>query len=318
MKKALLSIFSIFAFLVTVNAQVLYDNGPIVNAPGGGFGGADLSHLHSGLTTWGAGHALSTGFRVADEFTVPAGTTWNLDSIVFHAYQTGSGLTSTINHVNFAIWNGSPDMSTSSIIAGDTSTNRLINTTWSNIYRTNSTDFMNTDRPLMRNTTDASGIVLPSGTYWLAWQTGGTATSGPWVPEITITNQPVTGNALQYSPTTGLWSPLLDQNNPQGMPFIVYGTSITAVDELYMNGKVNVFPNPFTTSTYFSIDKTVVAGNSELAIHITNALGQTVHSITNITSQYVEFNRNELKNGIYFYELRNNEQVISIGKIMIN
>ncbi|MGI8893382.1 MAG: hypothetical protein ACR2GN_07965, partial [Bacteroidia bacterium] len=219
MKKSLLLLFAAMGTVFALSAQtILYDNGPLINAPGGGFGGADLSHLHSGLTTWGAGHAVSSGFRVADEFTVPAGASWFVDSIVFYAYQTSSGLTSTINEVNFAIWDGTPGDIGSNIIYGDTMTNKLISTSWSNIYRTNATDFTNTDRPVMRNVANASGLMLQSGTYWVDWQTGGTAPSGPWVPEITITNQPATGNALQYNPATQLYAALLDNNQPQGMP----------------------------------------------------------------------------------------------------
>src|SRR5512143_645082 len=53
--------------------QVLYNNGPIVTHPGGGAGGADASALQTalGMGTYGFGHAVSSGFRVADDFTVP-------------------------------------------------------------------------------------------------------------------------------------------------------------------------------------------------------------------------------------------------------
>ena len=63
------------------NAQLLYDNGPLVNQPGVGAGGADVSALHDGLNTLGAGHALSAGFRVADDFTIPAGETWTIEDV---------------------------------------------------------------------------------------------------------------------------------------------------------------------------------------------------------------------------------------------
>ncbi|MFZ1553126.1 MAG: hypothetical protein WAV53_17145, partial [Anaerolineae bacterium] len=85
-----------------VPGAILFDNGPLVTHPGGGFGGADASAVQTaiGLTIYGAGHQLSANNRVADDFTVPAGETWTINTVTFYAYQTGSTTTSTINHVN--------------------------------------------------------------------------------------------------------------------------------------------------------------------------------------------------------------------------
>ena len=92
-------------------AAVLYDNGPLVTHPGGGAGGADASALQTalGMTTYGFGHQVTANNRVADDFTVPAGG-WSIDDIVFFAYQTGSGQTSTITSVNYRIWDGVPGL----------------------------------------------------------------------------------------------------------------------------------------------------------------------------------------------------------------
>jgi hypothetical protein len=76
-------------------------------------------------------------------------------------------------------------------------------------------------------------LVLGPGTYWLDWQTGGSLTSGPWVPPISIEGQLTTGNARQFNGTT--WVDLLDNGFPQGLPFQVYGQVIPGV--------------PFTTVT---------------------------------------------------------------------
>ena len=61
---------------------VIFDNGPIVTHPGGGAGGADVSALQwsLGLTVWGFGPTVSAD-RVADDFTVPAGATWVIESV---------------------------------------------------------------------------------------------------------------------------------------------------------------------------------------------------------------------------------------------
>lgn len=208
-------------------AAVLYNNGPLVNCAGCGAGGADASALQTALlmSIYGFGHALSSGYRVADDFTVTDPNGWNITDIIFYAYQTGSGIASTINHVNLRIWDGPPGQGGSSIVFGDTATNRLQSTAWSNIYRVLDTDLLNTQRPVMADTT-AAAVFLGPGTYWLDWQTGGTLASGPWAPPITINGQTTTGNALQYDPGAGTWNPLLDSGTAtqQGLPFIINGS----------------------------------------------------------------------------------------------
>jgi len=201
----------------------LYDNGPLVNSPGTGAGGADESMLQNvslGMGTYGFGHQSLYGYRVADDFTVTGGG-WYVDTITFFAYQTGSGLVSTISAVNLQIWNGVPGAPGSVVVFGDTTTNRLVNTTWSGIYRVMETTSGNTDRPIMANTVKV-GVMLPPGTYWLDWQSDGTLSSGPWAPPVTINGQATTGNALQY---LGAWGAVLDNGTgtQQDFPFIIAG-----------------------------------------------------------------------------------------------
>jgi hypothetical protein len=205
---------------------VLYDNGPLVTNPGGGAGGNDASALQTalGMNSYGLGQALSSGYRIADDFTVPAGG-WQIDTITLFAYQTGSGTTSTINHVNLQIWNGRPGDAGATVVWGDTATNRLGSSIWSNIYRVTDTTLTNTDRPVMSDVVNV-GTALPAGTYWLDFQTGGTGASGPWAPPITILGQVTTGNAIQWDPSTSTWNPANDGGTltQQGFPFVIEGS----------------------------------------------------------------------------------------------
>jgi hypothetical protein len=214
-------------------AALLYDNGPQVTHPGGGAGGADASAVQTGLgnSTYGFGHAVSSGFRMADDFTVPAGG-WNVDTITFFAYQTGSTTASTINAVNVRIWDGPPNAG-GSVVWGDTTTNRLASSAWSNIYRVLDTALTNNQRPVMADVATI-GTFLPAGTYWVDWQTGGTLTSGPWAHPVTILGQTAKpgSNGLQYNPTTSTWGPAIDTGAAaqQDLPFIVEGTAGGSVD----------------------------------------------------------------------------------------
>lgn len=204
---------------------VLYDNGPLVTNPGAGAGGADASALQTALgnSTYGFGHAISSGYRMADDFTV-TGSGWNITTITFYAYQTGSTTTSTINNVNLRIWNGVPGVG--SIVFGDTATNRLASSSWSNIYRVLDTGLGDAARPIMADVVTVNTFLGP-GTYWVDWQTGGTLSSGPWAPPVTIAGQTQKpgSNGLQWDPTASIWNPAVDTGNStqQDFPFVVQG-----------------------------------------------------------------------------------------------
>lgn len=233
MKKSLLilSVAGLMAFQTAQAQTVIFDNGPVYDVLGGGAGGGNASTLHDGMSTYGAGHAVSTGFRMADDIVIPCGQEWVIDSLVFYAYQTGSGTTSSITGVNVRIWNGIPGAG-GSIIWGDSLTDVMITTEFDGGYRTG--DFTSTtcapatcvDRPIMRNAT-VIGQTLPSGTYWIDWQTDGSLASGPWAPPVNLgAGNTTTGNGLQYSPTTATWGAFGDGGTltPQGLPMLVVGT----------------------------------------------------------------------------------------------
>ena len=205
-------------------AAVLYDNGPLTTHPGGGFGGANASAVQTALVngTYGFGHQLSANNRVADDFTVPAGG-WYITTITFYAYQTGSTTTTTINHVNLRIWDGTPGAS--NIVFGDTATNRLAGSSFSNIYRVLDTGLLDTARPIMADVVTVN-TTLPAGTYWLDWQTGGTLTSGPWAPPVTILGQTGKPGANGMQSLAGAAFVAVTDVVPQDFPFVIEGNAV--------------------------------------------------------------------------------------------
>lgn len=209
--------------------SVLYDNGPFINSPGTGFAGADesmLQNLTLGMNILGVGHQYDNNNRIADDFTVSAAGGWDIDTITFYDYQTGSTTISPITHINLRIWNGKPGAG-GSVIWGDTTTNRMTGTGWSGAYRVTEDTSGNIDRPIMASMV-AVGLHLPQGTYWLDWQADGSATyTGPWAPPITINGSTTTGNAIQYLSSSGTWQDVLDEdgtNTQQGFPFVIQGS----------------------------------------------------------------------------------------------
>ena len=200
---------------------VLHDNGPLTTHPAA-CAGDDASRLQSvslGMNTLGFGHQFSLNYRVADDFTVPAGG-WQVDQVAFYAYQTGAGTTSPITGVYYQIWDGSPDNPGSTVVFGDLVTNRLLSTEYFHIQRDSESSNCANNRYLFRNLCSA-GVFLPAGTYWIEWMTDGSLSSGPWAPPITILGQTTTGNALQF---TGAWAPAQDSGTltQQGFPFVLF------------------------------------------------------------------------------------------------
>jgi|GEM_PF-1344800 len=248
---------------------VLYDNGPLVTHPGGGAGGADASALQTALllSTYGFGNQASAGNRVADDFTVTGGG-WFVDSMTFFGYQTGSSTTSTFTGLNLRIWDGPPNDAGSMVVFGDTTTNRLASTTWSNIYRVLDTGLLDSTRPVMALVATVNTF-LPAGTYWVDWQADGTLASGPWAPPISILGQTTTGNAKQFT-STG-WADLIDTGSGtvQGLPFIVEGATdcaaLSDVPWLSVSPSNGVNAGGTSTAGTVSFDSTGLASGTYTA-----------------------------------------------------
>jgi len=209
----------------------LYTNGPLVNSPGTGAGGADESLVQNntlGMTTLGLRNLLGTD-RASDEFVIPDALGWQIDSCTLYGYQTGSPTTSTITAVNFQIWDGSPDLPGSNVVFGDATTDRLGSSDWSGIYRAAESTSGADNRPIMAQVIPVDTVLGP-GTYWLDWTTAGTLASGPWAPPITINGQAVTGNGLVSADDGATWGPWIDGGtaDAQGYPFHCDGSVITA------------------------------------------------------------------------------------------
>jgi len=207
-------------------AAVLHDNGPLITHPGGGFGGADASAVQTSLGLLSRGWNVFN-FSLADDFTVGEIGGWDIDSITFFAYEVNSGTIPTINSVYYQIWNGAPDAVGSSVVFGDTATNRIASAVFSNMYRVYDTDLTNAERPVMAVKASA-GFHLAPGTYWIEVYMGSVTLNIVWVPTVTILGSTTTGNAMGSS---GGWHPITDTGTGTqlGIPFILEGTKYTVL-----------------------------------------------------------------------------------------
>lgn len=215
--------------------NVIFDNGPFINAPGAGPDGSDLSVLQSeslNMSTHGAGVQHWVGYTLADDFTLDEASV--IESFAFYAYQTGSTKNSAIDEAYIQIWDGDP-REDGQIIWGDMTTNILSATYWTNSYRVSETSIVTT-RPIMNVTCVTPQLILQPGTYWVQFSLDGTMDNGPWAIPITINGVTNTGNAIHISPDG--WIPYLDgnTNEPQGFPFVIQG--ITGNGN-YVNGSLS-------------------------------------------------------------------------------
>ncbi len=205
--------------------SALWDNGPLVTFPGGGFGGADVSSVSPGSTLFG-GNINNATFRRADDFEVAAGG-WEIGGFEFFGYQTNSSTTSTFTGLFIQIWDGVPGEG-GQVIWGDPTTNRLSATSFSNIYRTSAAALTNTQRPVMRLIAAGLDIQLAPGTYWVEFGMTGSLASGPWVPPVSDPVKWPVGNSRLFTVGTSTWSLALDGTAPgpqQGydLPFRIIG-----------------------------------------------------------------------------------------------
>lgn len=187
----------------------------------------DTGNTTESNTTLGTSCSVTTAtvFRCADNFTVPAGQTWTIDRVIVYVYQTGfAGTTSPITAGTLQIWNGRPGDGGSTVIFGDTTTNRLGTSSDALMFRTSNSlvptpTVPGTTRKIWEtNLTVSPALALTAGTYWVDWNTSVSGLGAHFAPPGTVVGartQPG-WNARQFTGTA--WQDSLDTGNPATAP----------------------------------------------------------------------------------------------------
>jgi hypothetical protein len=296
---------------------ILLDQSEFVTHPGQGYGGADASACISPNVNNGFNANKTAFFWVADDFVVPNGFYWQIDSVKFFAYQGGSPPPSPSPILNSRVIilkgnNNNPD-STGSIVAyGDTNTNRMKRTAFANTYRVPMSNLLDTQRPV-DIVVDTLNAMLSAGTYWLKYNFNGNATyTGPWGPVRTILGTNNTGNAKQKVPGVG-WINIIDTGSQttKGMIFVIYGvqTSVIGIKKTGNNIPSNFslsqnYPNPFNPFTKINFN---IAKSGFVSLKVYNIMGKEVALLVNSELEPGEYNyqfdASKLPSGNYFYRL---------------
>ncbi|MDA3865567.1 MAG: T9SS type A sorting domain-containing protein [Salinivirgaceae bacterium] len=292
--------------------EPIYTNGPIVTHEGAGPDGADLSVVKTEMNMWNYGYNTNyeIGYRNADEFTVPEGETWIIHSLGFYNWQTESGLTPTINHLDFRIFADRPNVENVDTIVNYYDINKLSGSRFSGIYRVYDTEMQNTDRPIMLSVSrfnENGWITLSPGTYWLDFSSGGTLTSGPWVPFVTYPDEVTTGNAMHLG--FGGWVDWIEDGTEtaQGMPFMLYGERVTGIAN-EQTPKMQIYPNP----TRDIVQVATVAGG---ALTVTDLTGKVL--VQQKAQSHETIDLSSFHNGIYIVTVQT-KQGTARQKVILN
>jgi len=244
---------------------LLFDNGTWITQTGVGAGGADVSEIESGLNTFGLNMADGIA-RLADDFTNSGTDSWDLQTLTFRGYQTNAPTTGTFTGATVQIWDGPPNVITSTVIAGDTTTNRYVSHVWSNVYRVTSTSLTSTARAVMNITVDLSFIgPLAPGTLWIDVSFMGTSTSGPWGNPTVPWD--ASDNGLQFF--GGTWNTTTSGQGsaPVDFPYLLDGNVISACT------------SDSITTLFVANNQGSIGGANYFDVKVKNAAGVTVTSL---------------------------------------
>ncbi len=228
----------------------LYTNGNFVTGIGNGFGGADTSELEVisvgppliMLAAYGLSWQESVPNHLADDFAVPQGRFWSLSTLKWYGYQNDAPAnpTSSITDVRVQLWYQRPDQPGAVVLYGDTSTNRLVSSSFTNCYRVRSTALTSNQRAIYELQIDLTWLpTLSTGTYWFdVTSVGNAALLGPWanptVPWL------ATDNSAQFLGLTSVWAPTSAgrSGSPCDFPFQLEGSE-TGSPGVYCTAKTN-------------------------------------------------------------------------------
>ena len=92
-------------------------------------------------------------------------------------------------------------------------------------------------------------------------------------------------------------------------------TTATGIIDMQNSKNISLYPNPLHTNATIKIDPAVKLTNAEL--RITDVMGRVVKIIRSIQTNEFTFEREKLSDGVYFYQLIQDNEMIAKGKLVI-
>ncbi len=102
---------------------------------------------------------------------------------------------------------------------------------------------------------------------------------------------------------------------------IFFGTSSHAYTlwsddyKAYEKEFVKVYPNPVVNTATIKISKDIDLSNDKVSFTIYNIMGNEVFRVANVEDDIISISHEKFSPGLYFFQLRSNNKVISSGRI---
>ena len=266
----------------------------------------------SGSTVYTSGVTMDEFLtnRIADDFTIPAGEFWQIDSLITYGYEFNGSITSPFTAGYIRIFNGIPGGG-GTVIAGDLSTNRLVSSSFMGAYRVDNSTLDDISRPIMRlsmSVPATTPVQLPAGTYWISWSTEINTLNAARAPYKVAPDgtSPPGQNGRRASGSTWVGAEDTDKKIPLGFNIILKGTRSTAAAGIGNGARVAglklyaPFPNPASGAANLSFS---LPGKSRVSLRIFNSAGQHVATVVEnemTAGEYIiPFSTANLASGLY-------------------
>lgn len=80
---------------------------------------------------------------------------------------------------------------------------------------------------------------------------------------------------------------------------------------------VRIFPNPMVSTATIKLSKEIDLDAEKTTLTFYNLMGKEVYRISNISEDVFTITKDKFAPGIYFYQLRSNNKVLSSGRITV-
>lgn len=319
--------FTILSLGLFVQMFAQYSNGPLSTgnvaangtaAPAGYF----FSELQSDDTdtnnTAGFLADQGQGFMLSDDFRIPDGELWEINSIELLAYKTGYVGNCPIVSTNVFIFDhlGGENVIFPQSISACQNTQML--RVFNSVKEAATFDEMIMSRQIYKFTIPVTGIELESGYYSLRFQTQ--AGGSHFYPAVTVpgARNSITEMGAQQSSDNGVnWMDIVDPgytnvNMNQDLPFIINYSSLGTKEMMSMDNRIKLYPNP--AQGYFSTFLPDNFNKSNLKISLKDLTGKVV---INFNQFQDEFNISTLPKGIYVVTVTDGKN-INTNKLIKN
>ena len=182
----------------------------------------------------GFGGTLYFNDSLADDFTVGVGQTWQVNSLRFYAFQSGTATFPAIL-ANVSLTGTDPNgpaIQSATGVTVNQGSGGLVG------YRVTPTSLSGNTRPIWEIEVPlATAWTIPSGTYFLRWSISVASGILAFPPIVPLNGS---GNA-QRSTTGAAFVPATDTGVPVELPFMLVGTVVPEPSTVILSGIAGVF-----------------------------------------------------------------------------